>query len=118
MRVQLAAAAALLVLAGCGSSGPSSAQDVVQGFADAGLSVPSPRDNSQNCDSLGCAEFVTTESVTVMRFDDPAAADRLTETYGHDAYRKGEFVLSFAAQRTPEDQRHRFTSELNRMVGE
>ncbi|MGI5159215.1 hypothetical protein [Microbispora sp. CA-102843] len=112
--------AAVMLVAGCGSSGPSSAQDVVQRFSDAGLSVPSPRDNSHNCDELqlGCIEFVTTESVTVMRFADETAAKEGASAYGKDTYQQGVYVLSFGAQRTPEDQRRRFTSELNRMVGE
>lgn len=92
-----------------------SAQQVVDAFAAAGLPAPSPRDNSKNCPTLGCREMVTTDAVTVLTFDDTAAAAKYTAN--GETHQRGMVVLSYTAARTPAEDRPRYEQELAKLVG-
>ena len=90
-------AAPAATVAPAAGEGPT-AQDVVDDFAAAELPVPKPRDNTAgNCPSLGCTQLITTDAVSVMRFDDPAAEEHLAETFGDGAHAEGAIVLQYAA---------------------
>ncbi|GGM77032.1 hypothetical protein GCM10012275_54590 [Longimycelium tulufanense] len=118
----------LALVTGCGSGTaepeltsaagtPVSAQQVINAFQAAGLPMPEVRDNSHNCEKLGCREQITTEKVTVLVFDDEAKAAKLAETYGaEDAYRRGRVVLSFRAQRTSADKQQPYRAELDKLT--
>lgn len=107
----------LLALTACGGPSGPTAQDVVDDFAAAGLPVPEFRDNSpQNCGSLGCTQLITTEALSVVQFDDPAAAQRYVDAFGEDAHLNGPIVLQYAAARTPADQRPAYEARLSEFL--
>ncbi|SDZ60043.1 hypothetical protein SAMN05421684_6976 [Asanoa ishikariensis] len=97
------------------ADGAPSARDVVDAFAAAGLPVPSPRDNSSNCASGGlrCSELVTTDAISVYVFPDETSAE---EFAGPDTHRVGVVVLSYAAARTPEEDRPAYESTLTSLL--
>lgn len=90
------------------------AQQVVDGFAAAGLPVTDARDNTgSNCSDRGCAQMITTEDVTVLSFPDAAAATVYVKTWGPaDLHHLGTIVLSYAAARTPVVARPRYEATL------
>jgi len=107
----------LLALTGCGGSSGPTAQAVVDDFAAAGLAVPDVRDNTpQNCGSLGCTQLITTEALTVVQFDDSAAAQRYADAFADNAHLDGPIVLQYAAARTPEDQRPGYEARLREFL--
>lgn len=89
------------------------ADDVVDAFKAAGLPVPNPRDNSHNCDTLGCRQLITTDAITVVSFDDEEAAARYADAASEDKYRRGLVVLSYAAARTARAIRPRYEQLLD-----
>ncbi|MGW1678516.1 hypothetical protein [Saccharopolyspora sp. NPDC002376] len=112
--------ACLAGVSACGGGSASeapTAQQVVEAFQRDGLAVPNPRDNtSGNCERLGCAQMVTTDAVTVMSFPDEAAATKIADQFGEDAFRRGAVVLQYAAARTPEDQRAKLEEALTALA--
>ncbi len=56
------------------------AQQVVGDFDAAGLAVPEPRDNTaDDRPLLGLPQLATTDALSVVRFDDPAAQQRYAD---------------------------------------
>lgn len=138
MRTVVAVVLGALALAGCTGGNTSSttssataastssssaapaavtAQQVVDAFGAAGLSVPKPRDNSKNCSTLGCEQQITTDAITVLSFKDETAAVKYAETGKDNAHRNGLVVLSYAAARTPEADRPKYQAELAKLLG-
>lgn len=131
-----------LALTGCGGSAPTpptapagpavpaatgapaagdgpTAQDVVDDFAAAGLAVPKARDNTAtNCGSLGCTQLITTDALSVVRFDNPAVQQRYVAGFGDDAYAEGPIVLQYAAARTPAGKRAAYEKRLRAFLAE
>lgn len=95
------------------------ASAVVRVFAEDGLPVTDPRDNtSVNCETRGCAQMITTEDVTVLSFVDEVAAAGYVTTWGpEDLYQYGSVVLSYAAARTPEANRPIYEAALVTILG-
>lgn len=92
------------------------AEQVVAAFAAAKLPVRNPRDNSRNCESLGCAELTTTDDISVYTWDDPAAQKRFVTSFGPTrAFSLGNVVLSYAAARTPAAARPKYQQVLKGM---
>jgi hypothetical protein len=92
------------------------AEQVVAAFAAAKLPVSNPRDNSRNCESLGCAELTTTDDISVYTWDDPAAQKRFMTAFGPTrAFSLGNVVLSYAAARTPAANRPKYQQVLKGM---
>ncbi|MDP9799353.1 hypothetical protein J2S43_007865 [Catenuloplanes nepalensis] len=98
-----------------GSAAGPTAQEVIDAFERAGLAVSNPRDNSSGCGELGCKERITTDAITVLSFDDAAAAAKYVEAAGTEAYRSGGIVLSYAAARTPAEDRPKYEDALKKM---
>ncbi|WP_203715071.1 hypothetical protein, partial [Asanoa siamensis] len=100
------------------ADGAPSAQDVVDAFAAAGLPVPAPRDNSENCASgaARCAELVTTDAVSVYVFPDEASAQEFEAGSAPDVHRTGVVVLSYAAARTPPQDRSEYEVALSSLL--
>jgi len=92
----------LISLAACGGFSPPSAQSVVDDFAAAGLAVPKARDNSRNCDDLGCEQLVTTDAMRIYTFSD-AAAQKMATNLGDGGHLEQGVLPSYLAARTPED---------------
>ncbi|MER7014545.1 hypothetical protein ABT324_24235 [Saccharopolyspora sp. NPDC000359] len=113
--------ACLAGVSACGSGSASeapTAQQVVEQFQRDGLMVPNPRDNtSGNCERFGCTQMITTDAVTIMVFPDEAAATKIADRFGENAFRHGAVVLQYAAARTPEDQQAKFEGSLAAMPG-
>jgi predicted small lipoprotein YifL len=94
------------------SEGPT-AQQVVDDFAAVGLAVPKPRDNTAgNCPSLGCAQLITTDALSVVQFDDPTAQRRYAASFGDNAHTEGVIVLQYAAAHTPTGKRTAYEKRL------
>ncbi|MEU4391654.1 hypothetical protein [Kribbella sp. NPDC023855] len=91
------------------------AEQVVAAFAAAKLPVSNPRDNSKNCESLGCAELTTTDDISVYTWDDPAKQQHFAKVYGAQAFSSGNVVLSYAAARTPAANRLKYQQVLKGM---
>jgi hypothetical protein len=94
--------------------GPT-AQQVVDAFDRAGLPVPNPRDNSGNCKTSGCVQLVTTDAVSVYTWPTEAAAQHQVDVAAGEAHRRGLVVLSYAAARTPAEDRPRYEAELAKL---
>lgn len=92
------------------------ADEVIDAFRAACLPVPNPRDNSHNCDTLGCRQLITTDAITVVSFDDEEAAARYADVAGEDKYRRGLVVLSYAAARTARVDRSQYERLLDAFV--
>ena len=115
---------ALIGLTACGGNSTTptvsentiSAQSVVTAFEKANLPVTNPRDNSKNCQDLGCQQMITTDDVTVVSFTDSAAEAKYVNAFGSNAYQKGPIVLQYAAARTPEATRATYQTQLNTLV--
>jgi hypothetical protein len=119
LRLAVIVLASLLALTACAGSPAPTAQAVVDDFAAAGLAVPDARDNSpQNCGSLGCVQLITAEALSVVQFDDPAAAQRYVDALGEDAYLNGPIVLQYAAARTSAEQRPAYEAGLAQFLGQ
>jgi len=92
--------------------------EVIEAFGAAGLPVPNPRDNSHNCSTLGCRGMVTTDSVTVVVFDDEQAAEQYATVVREDKHRQGLVVLSYAATRTAQEARPLYERVLESLTHE
>lgn len=93
-RLALLLPLALLVLAGCGSSGPSAAAVVDE--ISALYPAPNPRDNTDSCaGDGGCVQLVTTDAVSVSQWPDEATAIRYAGGRAN-VDQVGPFVLSYA----------------------
>jgi hypothetical protein len=95
------------------------AQQVIDEFAAKGLSVPKPRDNSQqNCTTYKCSQLVTTDAITVVTFADEAAATKYADAMNGagGAFRHKLVVLSYAAAKTPQADRPRYEAALTALV--
>ena len=101
------------------SAGAPTAQQVVDGFASAGLPVTNARDNTgSNCSTRGCTQMVTTDDVTVLSFPNDAAATADVKTYGlANLHQSGTIVLSYAAARTPAKARLHYEATLVTLQG-
>jgi hypothetical protein len=95
----------------------ATAGQVIAAFQAAGLPVPDQRDNSRNCDDLGCVQLITTEAISVYQWPDSAGAKRQADVLGDDGYRVGGIVLSYAAARTPEENRRAYERAAEAAVG-
>ncbi|MEC3977894.1 hypothetical protein [Amycolatopsis sp. H20-H5] len=93
------------------------AQQVVDGFAAAGLRAPKPRDNSKNCAQLGCAQMITTDAITVVSFPDETSAARYAAAAADSTHRQGRVVLSYTGARTPAADRPKYEKELAKLGG-
>jgi hypothetical protein len=95
------------------------ASAVVRVFAEDGLPVTDPRDNtSGNCETRGCAQMITTDDITVLSFVDEVAAANYVAAWGpQDHYQYGIVVLSYAAARTPEADRQLYEAALVATLG-
>ena len=92
-----------------------SAADVVAYFDGAGLSVRNPRIN--DCSAFpGCVELVTTDDVSVLRFDTVEHAAAVASKWAGDGHRAGRVVVSFLAARTPETTRPAYAQAADRAV--
>lgn len=98
------------------SVGSVTADEVIEAFRAVGLPVPNPRDNSHNCSSLGCSQMITTDAVTVVVFDDEAAAERYAAAAREDKCLQGLVVLSYAAARTVPKDRSQYEHALNTLL--
>ncbi len=121
----------VLVLGGCGGTAPSvpsvppavapsgpTAAQVVDAFVAGGLPVVDRRDTSPQCSELpGCVERVTSESISVLRFETEAQATQYEVAFGDGAHRAGLLVLSYAAARTPEEDRPEYEAVLTELLG-
>jgi hypothetical protein len=89
--------AAALLLAGCGSSGPT-ASSVVEELS-ALYPAPNPRDNTGSCaGDGGCVQLVTTDAVSVYQWPDEATALRFAgDSDAVDVV--GPFALSYRGDR-------------------
>lgn len=103
-RLVAAAALAVVLLAGCGASGPSAA-DVARELS-ALYPTPNPRDNTGFCaGDGGCVQLITTDAVSIYQWPDEATAVRHANgREGGAVDRVGPFVLSYG------DERQRLTS--------
>jgi hypothetical protein len=86
-------------------------------FAAAHLPAPHPRDNSGNCQSLGCSHLVTTDAVSVYQWPDVAGARKHAQTVGDQGFQAGTIVLSYAAARTPAKDRPKYEAALRKALG-
>ena len=75
------------------------------------------RDNTtRNCGSLGCTQLLTTDALSVARFEDPAAQQRYVASFGDDAHAEGAIVLQYAAARTPVAKRAAYEKRLRKFL--
>lgn len=89
---------------------------LVNYFQAAGLVVEDPRDNTDkgwcDADMWDCAEFLTSEQVSIAILPSAEGAERLMTTGSAYVSSDGRVGLSFAAQRTPIEQQDQFTRAL------
>lgn len=77
------------------SKSPYTADDVVQAFEENGLSVPEPRDNTNNiCTETSCSQLVTTETVSIYQWIDEATAEEMFND-GFGSFQAETFTLRF-----------------------
>jgi len=93
-----------------------SAQRIVDAFIAAGLPAGHPRDDSDTCSARGCTALVTTDSVSVYVWPDPAGARTYAQTLGNRGFTLGPIVLSYAAG-TPAGDQPRYESVLRQTGG-
>lgn len=134
-RSLLAAAVLVTALVGCASAdtatdtptvaaattatpAPLTAQQVIDAFAAVGLPVPNPRDNSANCEQLGCTEQFTTDAVSVYVWPDEGLAQHQVDVGIITAHRVGLVVLSFAPGQATADQQPRYVEVLEELVAD
>lgn len=95
---------------------PVTADEVIDAFRAARLPVPKPRDNSHNCSTSGCSQMITTDAITVVVFDDEQAATEYAAAASGDKHQRAYVVLSYAAARTPPEDRVRYERALDTLV--
>lgn len=93
------------------------AQAVADALRERGLPVSNDRDNSGNCASLGCAQMITTDDVTVISWPNADSAKHYAEVFGDSVYPSGTLMLSYAAQRTPAAAQKQYKSALKEIQG-
>jgi hypothetical protein len=97
------------------------ARQVVDAFIAAGLPATDPRDNSGGiCKSVGCAQLITTDDVSVYQFPDAQAASRWADGLGDSGYMKGLIVLRYnlgGSNPTDPADIPRYQSVLDGLVG-
>lgn len=94
-----------------------STESIINKFQEAGLPVKNPRDTTRNCKyEIKCSSRITTDDISVIKFDDTKSAEAYSSVYKDDAYRLDEYVLSYAASRTPDDNRTRYESALQQLI--
>ncbi len=55
------------------------------------------------CESMSCAQLITTDAVSVYSFTDLDAAKRMADGFGEGAHQEQGIVLQYLGARTPED---------------
>jgi hypothetical protein len=63
-------------------------------------------------------QLVTTDAVSVLRFDDSAAQQRFVASFGDDAHAEGPIVLQYAAARTAAGKRAAYEARLREFLAE
>lgn len=117
VRLAVSVFAAAVLLAGCGSSGPT-ASSVVEELS-ALYPAPNPRDNTGSCaGDGGCVQLVTTDAVSVYQWPDEATARRFAG--GSDAVDVvGPFALSYRGaeqQATSEQARAAYAQRVRELL--
>lgn len=90
------AALALLAACGGGGNGEPTAEDAIDAFRDAGLSIPNPRDNSHGCGDLPCKALISTDAFSVYEWNNEAAARDWADSTSRPVLRNGTLTLGFA----------------------
>jgi hypothetical protein len=97
-------------------TGPT-AQAVVDQFVASGLPAPHPRDNSKNCTTLGCAELITTDAISIYVWPTESSVQHQVDVAPGDSFRDETIVLSYAAARTPAADRPLYETALKSIAG-
>ncbi|MFC0006229.1 hypothetical protein [Micromonospora siamensis] len=95
------------------------ARKVVDAFRAAGLPTANVRNKSVDCGpdglGLGCSEVVATDAVTVYVFPDRTSASDMADTWGAEAYHKGDVVLNYVGTGTAAAQRKKYDAVLDKL---
>jgi len=95
--------------------GPYTADEVLAAFQAAWLPVRNPRDNSKNCEELGCLQLMTTDDVSIYTWGDSVPMELFAHELGKDAFVLGNVLLQYAGARTPEKMRPKYEAALTAM---
>ena len=85
------------LLVGCSSDTESttiSSNDVYKAFENANLPLTDARDNSHNCDTLGCVSLITTEDVSIYEWKtEEEAKQQFDSSIGDGSYSNGNIFV-------------------------
>lgn len=106
-----------MTVAGCAWSASRGAHtgsaDLVDSLAASGLTVPNAVDTTAlECQTVGCAQSVVTDTLRVTSFPTAAQAEDFAARRG--LYLSGKFVVAFAPPLT-EDERVRYRMAIQRL---
>ena len=85
------------LLVGCSSDTESttiSSKEVYEAFESSNLPLTDARDNSHNCDTLGCVSLITTEDISIYEWKTEEEATKQNEIPIGEHYSKGNIFIN------------------------